>query len=317
MFDFDSMAKNLQNNINMGARPNYSDDRYWKITKDEHGKGAAIIRLIPDKNLVPFIKMFHYSLNRPNPANPAKKLWYINKSPDTIGLPDPVKEHYMKLIEEKTEEAKAEAKRFSRQTKFIANIIVIKDPANPENNGKVFLWEFGTKLLDKFNSWVHPSEQELAMDQKPMNIFHPVDGFNITLKIRPDQHSFTYDDTTIIPNSCSIHKSVVDEDSAFKFIQANTYELNEMLKPESFDSYETLKSKFEKFLGNSVGTPTSRPSASTQRAQQEDDDEMPDWMDSNKNKQTTENAQQTQPRVATTSATTAVTEEDDDWLDKL
>jgi hypothetical protein len=314
------MAKNLQSSINVGAKPNYNDDRFWKISKDENGKGAAIIRLIPDKNLTPFIKMFHYSLKRPNPTQPGKYLWYIAKSPDIIGLPDPVKEYYMNLIGEKTTESQEESKKFSRQTKFVTNILVIKDPANPDNNGKVFLWEFGVKLLEKFNSWIKPSEQELVMDQKPMNIFHPVEGYNITLKIRPDQFSFTYDDTTINTTPCSIHPKVVDEASAKKFIDANTYELNELLKPESFDSYETLKAKFEKYLGKNSSEQAPTKIDKENKFIPKEDNEIPEWMDGPA-KKTEETKVKTEKvkteKVKTEKVSVKAEEENDDWLNEL
>lgn len=299
MFNFDDMAKNLQSNINLGATTYQDDTRFWKISKDENGKGAAIIRLVPDKNLVPFIKMFHYSLKKPNPMTQGKYFWYIARSPDTIGQPDPVKEHYMRLIAENTEESKAEAKKYSRQTQFIANILVVKDPANSDNNGKIFLWAFGTKLLNKFNSWLKPSEQELAMGSEPMNIFHPTEGYNITLKIRPDQHSFTYDDTTIVAKSSSIHESVTDDASAMKYIKGNTYELNEFLKPEAFDSYETLKAKFEKFMGSSIPTQTTQ---AKKPAPVEEDN---GWMDEKPAKK------EERPKAA------KVEEEDNSWMDDL
>jgi hypothetical protein len=308
-FDFGALAGNLQSNIKTAQKQTYADDtRFWKLSKDENGNGAAIIRLIPDKDLVPYIRRFKYVLKKPNPAIQGKYCWYFADSPDTIGLPDPVKEHYMALIEERTEEAKLEAKNFSRNTNFMANIIVVKDPQCPENNGKIFLWELGPKLMEKFNGWLQPSESEIDLGAEPKNIFHPVNGYNITLKFKKGPQGGSYDDTSVAPNASAIDESVIDEESAFEFIKANTYQLGEFLKPEAFESYEELKTKFEKYLamGNS-GAVKSAPA----KAQPKVEDFDSDLLDE-------EPVAKPAPKPTVTAAKPATsTADEDDWLNEL
>lgn len=303
-FDFGALANNLQSNIKTQQKTTYEEDtRFWKLSKDENGNGAAVIRLLPDKDLVPYIKRFKYVLKKPNPAIPGKYFWYFADSPDTIGQPDPVKEHYMALIEERTEEAKLEAKNYSRNTNFTTNILVVKDPVCPENEGKVFMWDFGSKLMEKFNGWLSPSDSELALGAEPKNVFNPVEGYNITLKFKKGPQGGSYDDTTVAPNATSINEKVVDEETAYKFIEKKTYQLGEFLKPEAFESYEQLKAKFEKYMamGNSATVKTMPKQESKPVVEDFDDDVV----------------EEVKPKPTTVSKPAAVASDDDDWLNDL
>jgi len=203
-FSWDNLQTNLQANVGGNNKKWEKDTRFWKLAKNEDGNGAAVIRLLPDKDGKPFVKMFHYGIKKYNPSNPKKPLWFIANSPETIGAPCPVKEHYIALTAEGTEEADKESKNFKRQTKFIANILIEKDPANPENNGKVFLFEFGTKVKDKILAWLNPSEEELAMEIEPKALYNPVSGNSIKLKIKPQGDFFTYDGSEVMPTVTSL-----------------------------------------------------------------------------------------------------------------
>ena len=157
-FSWDSMKDNLQSNINGSQKSKYKpDERFWKLSRDENDTGVAIIRLIPDKTGVPYIKFFSYSFDKFTNGN---KYYFIENAPESIKLPDPVKEYRAELLQEGTEEAKTEADKYKRSTKFITNIYVVKDPLNPQNEGKTFLWEFGPKLESNIRAWLEPSDDE-------------------------------------------------------------------------------------------------------------------------------------------------------------
>ena len=315
-FDFEKYVEPANGFYGGGDRKSFKDERFWKISKDANGKGVAIIRLLPDASMKTYVKAVSYSLKKPKPNFKDQFYWYIENSPLTIGKPDPVKEHYNRLMEEGTEEAKKEAINFRSKTDFICNIMVVKDLVNPENNGKVFLWKYGVKLCSKIEGWIKPSEQEIELGTAPMNLRHPLEGFNITLKIRPDQHSFTYDDTIVSNTPSSISPSIIDEDEAFDFITKNCYDLSEFVKPESFSSYEVLKEKFDKFLayGSSTTTDnlTKKVSSLTQSApksvnavEEDDDDQAPDWISGKGDKS------------AVKSKVNLEEDGDDSWMDAL
>ena len=55
----------------------------------------------------------------------------------------------------------------SRLLTYISNIMVVKDPANPQNEGGVFLYKFGKKIFDKLMSAMQPEfEDELFVPLK-------------------------------------------------------------------------------------------------------------------------------------------------------
>ena len=238
--DWGSLEKNLGANVNAGGKKNYEDDRFWKLSRDENDNGGAIIRLLPDPTGTPFIQRYNHAFQSFDNVN-KKKRWYINISPETIGEPCPASELWSALYNIGTEEGKKEAKKFSRKIKFMANIKVIKDPANPQNEGKIFLWEFGTKLKDKFMAALQPSESEIAMGEEPKQLFNPLTGCNIKLKIAKVAGFLNYDATEIMAPS-SIY---ADGEEAKNDIINSAFKLEEFMKPEAFETYEELRTKMK------------------------------------------------------------------------
>src|SRR5882672_10294734 len=64
------------------------DERYWKPVTDSAGNGFAVIRYLPRpaEEMLPFVKKLSYHFKWTNGR------WYVENSPATIGLPDPVAE---------------------------------------------------------------------------------------------------------------------------------------------------------------------------------------------------------------------------------
>ena len=227
-----------------------ADKRFWKLSKDETGRGSAIIRLVTDKNKLPYVRIFHYNSKKSIQQGDKKKdLWLIADSPATINLPDPIQEHYFNLKNDGNEKA---AEFFKRKVKYITNIIVVKDPANPENDGKVFLFEFGQKLLTKFTNWMQPSETELALGESPKELFNPLKGNDIKLSIcKLDSGFYDYGETSIMPTPTRLNNLPDTEEGLEKIkdiLVNKTYDLTEFQKPEHFLSYDELKKKLDWFV---------------------------------------------------------------------
>lgn len=326
-FSWDSMSSNLQKNITTSSeKKSYSaDSRFWKISKDDKGIGTAIIRFLPDKNKLMFAQIYHYSLQK---EVAGKKWYYIANSPESINLPCPVKEHFNALMEENTAESKEMAvKNFKRQIKYFANILVVKDPANPENNGKVFLYEFGTKFKDKLVKWMNPSEDEIDLADEPEDadsmtaeeilkfkkesvakrIFNPVNGHNVKLKAAPNGTMINgraisvLDDSEAMPNACPAVDKLTGA-NAMKWLEKNTYDLNEFLSPEFYESYDELKKRFDMYV-NGGSKKDSASSVVASKATIPDEDE--DWDES--------------PKTTTVkeSSTVKVEDDDDSWMDDI
>jgi hypothetical protein len=72
---------------------------------------------------------------------------YVNNiSPQTWGEKDPVAEARYSLGKHGTSEEKAKASKVIRSEKWLANVFVVSDPTNSENEGKVKILRFGKQL---------------------------------------------------------------------------------------------------------------------------------------------------------------------------
>lgn len=232
-FDWDSM--------NAGANPfetkSYeSDTRFYSLAKDENGNGAALIRFLPSEvhengSMSTIMKVFKY-----NVRSKTSKRFIAEWSPSTIGLPDPIQEKWASLW---NSGQKDEARRYARSTRYIANIKVIKDPKNPANEGKIFLFDMSQTLGEKIKSILTPNDQELALGAVAKNLFDPINGYNFKLIATKGANGFTeYSKSDAEANPSAIYSSV---EEAVTDIKNNAYKLSEWQKPESYKTYEALK----------------------------------------------------------------------------
>lgn len=224
------------------GKKDYTDDTFYKLEPDAAGNAAAVIRFLPsrDPELLPFVKYFSYSFQ-----NPRNKRWFIENCPSSIGKDSYVMDFNSHLWNEVgTEEAKNQARRQKRTLSYVANILVINDPKHPEKNGNVYKWRFGKKIFDKIAEKVQGNE----LDQ-PVNVFDLVEGCNFKLRMKkiavsgskpmPNYDSSEWDSTS------AIVKSEAEADA----LLAKTHDLQYLLDPKNYKSYEELKKKLEWVLG--------------------------------------------------------------------
>jgi hypothetical protein len=243
--NFSDLTENLAAHSKDTKKSYVPDEREWKLSRDDKGDGQAIIRLLPDPAGKAYTKMYSHSFGIWSKAR-NKKLWYIEDSPATLGLSCPVTEHYLEMNAIGTDEAKEDARQFSRKINYITNVLVIKDPENPANEGKVFYWKFGTKLYDKLMSVTNPSEKDLSMGEKPIPMWHAFKGANIKLKIKNGAGGFpTYDDTVIMAPS----EAFDSKDEAIDVITTRTTNLGEFEDAKHFKTYAELADKFAFVMG--------------------------------------------------------------------
>jgi hypothetical protein len=239
-FDWDKLASNLQQDaLGDGKKTYQADERFYKLSRDENDNGGALIRFLPDPEEIPFIKMTQI-----NAQQGKGKPFVSENSPQTIGLPDPFNERFSELWGAGKQE---EAKKYGRKFSNIANIKVIKDPANPENEGKIFLFDMSPTLFEKVKNAAQPSESELALGGEAKEVYDPVSGNSFLLKVKKGSNGFlTYEDSKFAEKVDGIYKT---EAEAIKDIETNAYKLSDFLQPESFLSYDELKRKLDWFDG--------------------------------------------------------------------
>ena len=157
-------------------KKSYVDERIWKPTMDKTGNGFAIIRFLPAPKGedLPWAKLWNHAFQGPTGQ------WYIENSLTTVGQNDPVSEHNTRLWNSGVESDKEIARKQKRKLQYYSNIYVVKDSANPENEGKIFLYRFGKKIFDKVMEAMQPAFD----DEEAINPFDFWEGANFKLKLR-------------------------------------------------------------------------------------------------------------------------------------
>lgn len=261
-FDWDKLAQNLNDNaLSDGNKKTYAvDERFYKLSKDENGNGGALIRFIPDADDVPFVKMTQINAQQ-GKGKPFISEW----SPQTIGLPDPINERFSQLW---SAGEKEKAKNYGRKFRYLTNIKVIKDPNNPANEGKIFLFDMSPTLFEKIKNAAAPSESEIALGGEAKEVFNPVSGNSFLLKVKNGTTGMpSFEDSKFADRVDGIYKSDAE---AEKDIKTNSHSLSEFLKPESFLSYEELKRKLDWFDGITEETEVPTTSATTEAPKAEE-----------------------------------------------
>jgi hypothetical protein len=211
------------------------DDRFWKAAVDKAGNGSAIIRFLParDDDELPWVKLYSHGFQGPTGK------WYIENCLTTIGQTDPVVEHCNELWNSGLESDKKIVGQRKRRLSYIANVLVIKDPANPENEGKVKLFKFGKKLFDKIKDKLQP----IYEDEQPVDVFNPWEGANFRLRIaKVDGYSNT--DKSVFDSPTAIS----EDDEEMLEILNGRHRLGEFIEPSQFKSYDDLKKKLDMVL---------------------------------------------------------------------
>ena len=227
------LVKEVEKMNNNGGQ---GDDRLWKLECDKSGNGYAVIRFLPapDGEDLPFVKLYSHAFQGPGG-------WYIENSLTTLGQKDPVSEYNTTLWNNGTDAGKETARKQKRKLTYISNIYVVKDPANPENEGKVFLYKYGKKIFDKLTAAMQPEfEDEEAID--PFDFWQ---GANFKLKAKNVAGYRNYDSSEFTPVS-----PLLDDDDALEGLWKKENSLAELVANDQFKSYDELKTRLSYVLGN-------------------------------------------------------------------
>jgi hypothetical protein len=229
-------AKLVKEVEKMNTSSGSSDDRIWKLDVDKSGNGYAVIRFLPAPNGedLPFVKLYSHAFQGPGG-------WYIENSLTTLGQKDPVSELNSQLWNNGTDAGKELARKQKRKLTYISNIYVVKDPTNPENEGKVFLFKYGKKIFDKLTEAMQPEfEDEEAID--PFDFWQ---GANFKLKAKNVAGYRNYDSSEFAAQS-----PLLDDDDAMEAVWKKQYSLAELVAADQFKTYDELKKRLDYVLGS-------------------------------------------------------------------
>ena len=219
-----------QNNTGGGG-----DDRLWKPEMDKTGNGYAVIRFLPapDGEDLPWVKLYSHAFQGPGG-------WYIENSLTTTGGKDPVSEYNRELWNSGIDADKDTVRKQKRKLSFYANIYVVQDKANPQNEGKVFLYKFGKKIFDKIMEAMQPEYE----DETAINPFDFWQGANFKLKLKKVAGYWNYDSSEFAAPS-----PLLDDDDALEALWKKQYSLQALVAADQFKSYEDLEKRLKMVLG--------------------------------------------------------------------
>ena len=146
-------------------------------------------------------------------------------------------------------ETRKQARDQKRRLHYVANVLVVSDPANPDNEGKVFLYEFGKKIFDKVMDAMQPQ----YADETPMNPFDFWAGANFKIKIRKVDGWVNYDKSEFDSPS----ELFDGDETKLEGTYNSLHDLSEYTDPKNYKSYAELERKMNEVLGtDKVLTPT-------------------------------------------------------------
>lgn len=235
-----ALAKQLEA-LKGGGSYKDGDNKEWKLTLDTAGNGSAVIRFLPGKSPddLPFVKLVNHGFKIGNK-------WYIENCTSTHNDYDscPVCKYISENDLYNTDNNMYG--KLKRKTSFWANILVVKDPSNPQNEGKVFKYRFGQKIMDKINAM---AIVDVEMGETPVDVFCAFEGANFIMKVKKVSGFSNYDDcrfqnTSKIPG--------IDKEEFQKQLIEDMVDINDMIASDKFNSFEKNDESFKRIMGTSA-----------------------------------------------------------------
>ena len=217
----------------------YQDNRFWKPTLDKASNGMAVFRFLPapENEDMPWAKLYTHAFK-------VGGRWYIENSRTTIGEKDPVSEMNSELWNSGLESDKDIARDRKRKLSYISNILVLKDPGAPENEGKVFLYKYGVKIFNKIQEAMQPEFD----DEDPINPFDYWAGANFKLKVRKVGGYINYDKSEFESPS----ELLGGDDDKLEELWKTQHSLQAFVAPDQFKTYDELKKKLQEVVGDDI-----------------------------------------------------------------
>lgn len=227
----------------LSGKSNFGDaDRNeWKLKTDNAGNGQAVIRFLPgkDEDSLPFIKLINHGFRK-------NGKWYINNCTSTHGDFDSCPVCQYMNAHDLYNSNKTEYQQLKRKISYWANILVLKDPACPENEGKVMKMRFGAKIMEKINAMINVDPE---LGETPVDVTCVFTGANFVYKAKKVGEYINYDDSKFMTPS---ELPKINDPAFQQFLMDSMEDLNALVAPDKFNSFEENNKKFLQVMGTAA-----------------------------------------------------------------
>lgn len=245
-----ALLSKIKNKVESNNSGSYQDERFWEPTFDKEKGGGAVIRFLPNPDgadALPYAKVTTHFFQG------SSGKYYVESSLRTLDQKDPVGELNYRLFNSGITSNQNQARNQKQKPRWTANILVIRDPANPENEGKVFLYKFGPAVWNMIEEQLFPNDPT-DPDKESVNPFNVFDGVNLNLKLIPQQLG-----KNIVPNYNKSHfdyqtSPLSADNNEIAEIVNKGHSLAEFTDPKNFKTYDELAKKLIEVLGPTTGT---------------------------------------------------------------
>ena len=230
------LQKQVQQSVDNQGGGGNKDPRKWRYAFDKTTKvGSATIRFLPfgGGERLPWVEWYAFNFK-----SAAGSYW--NRSLKTVGKEDPVAEFNALQWARNQGRDQDDVKGRKRKIRYITNIVVLNDPANKDNNGKVFLWEFGPAIHEKIMKAMVPEYE----DQAPVPVFDLWEGANFKLRSKEKNQYLNYDDSTF-EAAGPLHQ----DENVMETVYNGMHDLVEFESNDNYETYDELEKRMIKVLG--------------------------------------------------------------------
>jgi hypothetical protein len=245
-----TMFQSIKAALNKNNDKSGGSGLYNEIMKTAVGN-TYTVRLLPDSKS-PADTFLHYYVHGWNSF--ATGAYVQAVSPQTFGERDPISEERFRAKRTGTDDEKSKMEAVRRSEKWLVNVYVIDDPANPENNGKVKILRYGKQLQKIILEAIEGEDAEEYGVERVFDL--GPEGVNLKIKVEQQGDYPSY----VSSRFTAAGKLKLSEDEQQKiYDSANT--LKDVFTVKSFDELKQMVDehvyvKLDKPTAPAVSTPT-------------------------------------------------------------
>lgn len=261
-----SGIQDLTKKVEGMSKSDYKDDTYWVPEKDKAGNYAGVIRFLPapEGEDDPFVRLYRHAFKN------RQGKWLIENCRTSIGESCPICDRNSELwnADGNKEANQAIVRNRKRKVEYHANILIVNDPKNPDNNGKVYRFKFGAQIFSILETAIAGNPD---IGREGINPFDFWAGADFELVITKNAMGLAnYETSKFKSPSAAADKSGNEySDKDLKRIWGECHPLAEIVAEDKFLSYADLEAKLNKFLGVEEGSRGDLNAAQTLKDQED------------------------------------------------